>query len=57
MGCSLTPIAAQHINRRDNMIDIKAGFTIADLEAWAEGTAGLVIDADNGKILVVGIEA
>lgn len=39
------------------MINIKSGFTIADLEAWAKGTAGLVIDADNGVILVVGIEA
>ena len=37
------------------MIDIKAGFTIEDLEAWAEGTAGLYIDADNGIIVAVGL--
>lgn len=37
------------------MIDIKAGFTIEDLEMWAEGTDGLYIDADNNIIVAVGL--
>lgn len=27
-------------------------FSIADIEVWANGTAGLWVDADNGALLI-----